>query len=136
MAGRFEIRRALIGSGGMCHATDFRSYPGLPGVITIPTKGLDYGLSLEELQRRASEFNPIDNLAPLAKAGVKILHIHGDEDTLVSTNANSIELIRRYRELGGDGQLVLIPGLPKEKRGHDGPELYNSPALLKFLLAD
>ena len=51
---------------GMCPATDFRTYPTLPNVVTGPTKGLDYGLSLEELDRRAGEFNPIDNLAPLA----------------------------------------------------------------------
>ena len=121
---------------GMCPATDFRTYPTLPNVVAGPTKGLDYGLSLEELERRASEFNPIDNLAPLAKAGVKILHLHGDEDTLVPTGANSTELARRYRELGGVAQIVLLPGLGPTKRGHDGPELYESAPLLKFLLAD
>ncbi len=124
---------------GMCPATDFRTYPTLPNVIAGPTKGLDYGLSLEELARRTSEFNPIDNLAALAKAGVKILHLHGDHDVLVPTNANSIELARRYRELGGTAEIVLLKGLGAElanSRGHDGPELYESPALLKFLLAD
>jgi pimeloyl-ACP methyl ester carboxylesterase len=121
---------------GICPATDFRSYPTLPNVVALPTKGLDYGLSLEELDRRAGEFNPIDNLAPLAKAGAKILHIHGDADTLVSTSANSTELARRYREFGGAAEIVLIPGLPTAKRGHDGPELYESAPLLKFLLAD
>jgi hypothetical protein len=121
---------------GMCPATDFRSYPGLPNVVSIPTKGLGYGLSLAELERRQSEFNPIENLAGLAKSGTKILHVHGDQDTLISTKANSIELARRYRELGGTAEIVLLPGLPAAKRGHDGPELYQSPALLKFLLAD
>jgi pimeloyl-ACP methyl ester carboxylesterase len=124
---------------GMCPATDFRSYPTLPGVVAVPTKGLDYGLSLEELDRRAGEFNPIDNLAPLAKAGAKILHIHGDADTLVSTSANSTELARRYRDLGGAAEIVLLPGLGASRansRGHDGPELYESAPLLKFLLAD
>ena len=53
---------------GMCPATDFRSYPTLPNVAALP-KGLDYSLSLEELDRRSGEFNPIDNLAPLAKSG-------------------------------------------------------------------
>jgi len=62
---------------GMCPATDFRSYPTLPNVVTGPTMGLGYGLSLAELERRAGEFNPIDHLAPLAKAGTKILHLHG-----------------------------------------------------------
>jgi hypothetical protein len=121
---------------GMCPAADFRSYPTLANVVVLPVKGLDYGLSLEELNRRAAEFNPVDNLAPLAKAGVKILHLHGDADTLVATSANSTELARRYRELGGQAEIVLIPGLPATKRGHDGPELYESAPLLKFLLAD
>jgi pimeloyl-ACP methyl ester carboxylesterase len=124
---------------GMCPATDFRTYPGLPNVIAGPTKGLDYGLSLEELERRATEFNPVDNLAPLAKAGVKILHLHGDPDTLIPTAANSVELARRYRELGGEAEIVLLKNLGAERansRGHDGPELYESAALLKFLLAE
>jgi hypothetical protein len=121
---------------GMCPATDFRTYPTLPNVVAGPTKGLDYGLPLQELERRAREFNPIDNLAPLAKAGVKILHLHGDHDTLVLTSANSIELARRYHELGGEAQIVLLPGLGPAKRGHDGPELYQSLPLLRFLLAD
>jgi pimeloyl-ACP methyl ester carboxylesterase len=121
---------------GMCPATDFRTYPGLPNVVAGPTKGLDYGLSLEELSRRAGEFNPVDNLAPLAKAGVKILHIHGDNDTLIPTGANSTELARRYRALGGSADMVVLQGLPAAKRGHDGPELYVSKPLLKFLLGD
>jgi pimeloyl-ACP methyl ester carboxylesterase len=124
---------------GMGPATDFRTYPGLPHVVTGPTKGLDYGLSLEEIDRRASDFNPIENLAPLAKAGAKILHLHGDPDTLVPTIANSIELGRRYRELGGEAEIVLLKNLGAGRansRGHDGPELYESALLLKFLLAD
>ena len=123
----------------MCPATDFRTYPTLPNVVAGPMKGLDYGLSLEELDRRAAEFNPIDNLAPLAKADVKILHLHGDEDYLVPTGANSTELARRYRKLGGRAEIVLLKGLGAERansRCHDGPELYESAALLKFLLAD
>ncbi len=123
---------------GMCPATDFRTYPTLPGVVTVPTKGLGYGLALEELDRRAGEFNPIDNLAPLAKARVKILHLHGDRDTLIPTDANSKELARRYRALGGEAEIVLLKDLGAERassRGHDGRELYESAALLQFLLA-
>ncbi len=124
---------------GMCPATDFRTYPTLPNVVTGPTKGLDYGLSLEELDRRAGEFNPIENLAPLAKAGAKILHLHGDLDTLVPTSANSLELARRYREFGGEAEIILLKDLGAARansRGHDGPELYESAPLLKFLLAN
>jgi pimeloyl-ACP methyl ester carboxylesterase len=116
---------------GICPATDFRSWPTLPNVVAFPAKGLDYGLSLAEIDRRSAEFNPIDNLAPLAKAGVTILHIHGDKDTLVPMSANSTELARRYHELGGAAEIVVIPGL-----GHGGRALYESEPFLKFLLAD
>jgi pimeloyl-ACP methyl ester carboxylesterase len=114
---------------GICPATDFRSWPGLASVVAFPYKGLDYGLSLAELSRRAAEFNPIDNLAPLAKAGVRILHIHGDRDELVPLAANSTELARRYRELGGTAEIVVIEGL-----GHGGRQLYESQPLARFLL--
>jgi pimeloyl-ACP methyl ester carboxylesterase len=116
---------------GICPATDFRSWPTLPNVINFPAKGLDYGLSQEELTGRVAEFNPIDNLAPLAKAGVKILHIHGEDDKLVPLSDNSTELARRYRELGGTAEIVMLPRL-----GHGGRELYESPPLLRFLLAE
>jgi hypothetical protein len=125
--------------GGMCPATDFRTYPGLSNVLAAPAKGLGYDLSLAELEKRSAEFNPVDNLAPLAKAGVKILQLHGDHDTLIPTEANSLELARRYRALGGDVQIVLLKNLGSHRansRGHDGPELYESTALLHFLLGD
>jgi hypothetical protein len=80
-------------------ATDFRSYPSLPDVATLPPKGLDYALSLDGHDRRSWDFNPIENLAPLAKAGAKIMHLHGDKDTLVPTGANSTELYRNPLEI-------------------------------------
>jgi hypothetical protein len=124
---------------GLCAATDFRSYPTLPGVIAGPTKGLDYGLSLSELERRAGEFNPIENLAPLAKAKVKIMHLHGDADQVVPTAANATELGRRYRDLAGEARIVLIKKLGAGRpnsRGHDAPELHDSVPFLEFLLGD
>lgn len=119
--------------GGICPVTDFRTWPppSLATVLTAPDKGLGYNLTLDQLTARQAEFNPIDNLAPLAKAGVKILHIHGDKDDLVPMSANSTELAQRYKKLGGSAEIVVIPGL-----GHGGQVLYESQPLLKFLLAD
>jgi hypothetical protein len=116
---------------GICPATDFLSWPTIPNVINFPPKGLGFGLTEAELQQRVLEFNPIDNLAPLAKAGVKILHIHGDKDDIVPINPNSTELARRYREMGGSAEIVVIEGL-----GHGGRILYESEPLLTFLLAE
>jgi hypothetical protein len=58
---------------------------------------------------------------------------------VVPTSANSIELARRYHELGGDAEVVLLKALGAGRansRGHDGPELYESAPLLMFLLAE
>jgi pimeloyl-ACP methyl ester carboxylesterase len=117
--------------GGICPVTDFRTWPTLPVVVTAPDKGLGYDLTEAQLAARRAEFNPVDNLAPLAKSGVKILHIHGDKDTLVPMEANSSEVARRYRSLGGSAEVVVLPGL-----GHGGQVLYHSQPLLDFLLAD
>lgn len=116
---------------GICPATDFRTWPTLPNVIPYSKQGLGYDLTLDQLTQRMAEFNPIDNLAPLAEAGVKILHIHGDKDELVPMSANSTELADRYRKLGGSAEVVVFKGL-----GHGGQELYQSEPVLKFLLAD
>ena len=62
---------------------------------------------------------------------MKILHIHGDQDTLVPMSVNSDELARRYRGLGGGAEIVVLTGL-----GHGGHELYSRQPLLTFLLAD
>jgi pimeloyl-ACP methyl ester carboxylesterase len=114
--------------GGIYPATDFRSWPGLEKVLTYPEPAMAFGLSLGDLSRRAGEFNPIDNLAPLAKAGAKIFHIHGDKDTVVPNGPNSQVLVQKYRQLGGDARLEIVSGL-----GHGGKPFYNSKSLLKFL---
>jgi hypothetical protein len=117
--------------GGICPATDFWSWPGLYNVIQFPTRGLDYGLTYDELVRTSSNYNPIDRLEPLARQAVRILHVHGDRDELVLLEANSGRLARSYRRLGGRAEIVVIPGL-----GHGGTPLYESQPLLDFLLAD
>jgi len=116
---------------GICPATDFRTWPTLPNVINYPDKGLGYNLSLEELTNRIIEFNPIDNLAPLAKANVRILHIHGDKDELVPMKENSTILAQRYRDLGGKAEIVALEGL-----GHGGIPLYESLPFVTFLVGD
>ena len=79
---------------GIYPVCDLRSYPGLERACGA------YGLSAVELKARLAEHNPIDRLSPLAKAGVPIMHVHGDADTVVPLEKNSGELARRYRALG------------------------------------
>lgn len=116
---------------GICPVTDMRTWPTLPVVITAPATGLGYNLTLAELTNRLTEFNPVDNLAPLAKAKVRILHIHGDRDELVPLPANSGTVVERYKALGGDAELVVLKGL-----AHGGNEFYESQRGVDFLLAD
>ncbi len=89
-----------------------------------------YGLSTEQLLSEGAKHNPIERLAPLARAGVPIFHIHGDADTVVPLETHSAELARRYRELGGAIELLVVPG-----KGHEEVvEYFRCPAVLEFFL--
>lgn len=89
-----------------------------------------YGLPLPRLLAARAEHDPLERLAPLAKAGVPIFHIHGDVDKIVPLEEHSGELIRRYRALGGQAELLVIPG-----KGHEEvSEYFQCPAVLEFFL--
>ena len=64
----------------------------------------------QQLAEQLAEHNPVDRLAPLAKAKVPIFHIHGDEDKLVPLDANSGAVASRYKELGGPMTLQIAKG--------------------------
>jgi pimeloyl-ACP methyl ester carboxylesterase len=51
---------------------------------------------------------PIDNLAPLAKAGVPLLSVCGSLDPGLDDNTRAVE--KRYKELGGQITVILQPG--------------------------
>jgi len=89
-----------------------------------------YGMTPDSFQLRLKEYNPVDNLVPLFEAGVKIFHIHGDSDAAVPFKDNSQVLYERYKSLGGDVTLIVVPG-----KGHEEiPEYFQSQELLNFLL--
>jgi predicted esterase len=116
---------------GIFPATDFRSWPGFDRVTgkgRITPVGLAYDLDAPMLLTRIREFNPIDNLEPLAKAKIPLYHIHGTADETVPLQPNSEELARRYRALGGRIQLEIIPG-----GKHGGREFYTSQAAADFI---
>lgn len=108
---------------GIYPVCDLRSYPGLTRAAPA------YGLTAAELESRLAEHNPIERLAPLAKAGVPILHIHGDSDGVVPLAKNSQVLHDRYVALGGPMRLVVVRG-----KGHaEIPEFFQDPRLVEFL---
>jgi hypothetical protein len=115
----------VAGIAGIYTVCDLRSYPGLDRACGA------YGLSAGDLANRLAEHNPIDRLAPLAKAGVPILHVHGDADKVVPLERNAGELVRRYRELGGEVRLITVPG-----KGHQVcPEFFECQELVDFVVA-
>jgi pimeloyl-ACP methyl ester carboxylesterase len=51
---------------------------------------------------------PLDNLAPLAKANVPLLHVCGSFDPWFTDN--TLEVEKRYRSLGGKIQVIVKKG--------------------------
>jgi hypothetical protein len=69
-----------------------------------------YGENLV-LRSNMSKAQPLDNLAPLAKAGVHLLHVCGNLDPWLNSQTRVAE--KRYRELGGRISIII-----KEGEGH------------------
>jgi pimeloyl-ACP methyl ester carboxylesterase len=109
---------------GIYPVCDLRDYPGLDRAAGA------YGLSVSQLEKRLAEFNPIDELEPLARNHVPIMHLHGTKDETVPLESNSRELFRRYASLGGRFQLIDLPG-----EGHFSSDaFYRNQRLLDFIL--
>ncbi len=84
---------------------------------------------LTEAQALQYAGNPIDNLAPLARAGVPLLHTHGAADDLVPLEENTAVVERRYKALGGDITVIIKPGAGHYS-GVDDPQ-----PIIDFILA-
>jgi pimeloyl-ACP methyl ester carboxylesterase len=115
----------VAGFAGIYPVCNLASYPGL-----AKASG-DYRMTTEELTARLAEHNPVDRLAPLAKAGVPLFAIHGDRDSTVPLELNSGLMRTRYEALGGKMQLVVPPG-----QGHNmWPGFFQCEELVAFVLA-
>ena len=110
---------------GIYPVLDLRSYPGLAKAAVA------YGYDrAEDLAAHLPDLNPINLLAPIARARIPILHLHGDRDTLVPIGPNSAAAAENYRALGGEMTLIIVPG-----KGHqEVPEFFESTELLDFFL--
>ena len=93
--------RCITGIYPVCNIA---SYPGLPRASGA------YELTAEQLKAQLAKHNPIDRLAPLAKAKVPIFHIHGDMDRVVPLDKNSAMIKQRYDKLGGPMTLEMVEG--------------------------
>lgn len=103
-----EHPNCVAGVAGVYPVCNLLSYPGLNKAAKA------YGMTPDELTANLDQHNPIERLAPLAKAKVPVYHIHGDKDGLVPLNKNSAILGQRYKALGGPVTIEVI-----KDGGHD-----------------
>ena len=92
---------------------DFKSWPGGKGAgpgAQEDWKRLLGVYSFTEEQALAYPGNPVDNLAPLAKAGIPILAVIGDADEAVPVSENIDLVEKRYLALGGKIKVIRKPG--------------------------
>ncbi len=113
---------------------DFKSWPGGKGKSKGSPKDWELVLKThgfkEEAEALAWKKNPIDNLAPLAKAKVPLLHVVGDADEVVPVEENTALMEERYKKLGGSIQVIHKPGIG-HVHGLDDPQ-----PIVDFILAN
>jgi len=120
-----EHPEAVGGIAGIYPVCNLRSWPGLDKACGA------YGLTAAQLDEQLAQHNPIDRLAPLARAGVPLFHVHGDADELVPLADNSAVLARRYRDLGGAMRLRIPRG-----QGHNVRDgFFQCQELVEFVIA-
>lgn len=66
--------------------------------------------------------NPVDNLAPLAKAKLPLLLVYGDSDKVVPHKENSEIVYERYQALGGPVQRIVKAGGDHHPHGLPDPQ--------------
>lgn len=111
---------------------DFKSWPGGKGNGTGSAGAWKTCLEayrLTEEEALTYKGNPIDNLAPLAKAGIPIIHVVGDADQVVPVAENTAIAEARYKQLGGVFQVIHKPDT-----GHHPHSLKDPQPIVDFVL--
>lgn len=109
---------------GIYPVCNLASYPGLKAAAG------KYGMSQEQFVKKLRNHNPIDRLAPLARAKVPIYHNTGDVDNLVPGKDNSFLLAERYKALGGDITVTVFKG-----QGHNyWTGFFEDKAMAEFII--
>jgi lysophospholipase L1-like esterase len=112
---------------------DFKSWPGGQGRARHAGREWRQMLSaykMTDQQANAYQFNPVDNLAPLAKAKIPILSVIGDRhDWVVPIEENTLKVEKRYKALGGEIKVILKP-----KCGHHPHSLKDPAPIVEFVL--
>ncbi|HTF30022.1 MAG TPA: alpha/beta hydrolase, partial [Flavitalea sp.] len=112
---------------------DFKSWPGGKG--KSPGSKADweklkkaYGFKSDD-EALGYKFNPIDNLAPLAKAGIPVIAVCGETDDLVPMAENISIVEKRYLDMGGKIKVISKPN-----NGHHPHSLKDPAVIVDFIL--
>ena len=120
----------IYGDAPVC---DLKSWPGGRGKGTGSPREWQRVLEQYNFQSEAEALayakNPVDQLAPLAAAGVPLLHVYGDADEVVPWEENTGVVAQRYRQLGGSMTLIAKPGV-----GHHPHGLDDSTPIVQFIV--
>ena len=121
-AGQPERVSVIYGDAPVC---DFKSWPagrgrgqGSPADWQALQKSYAFA---DEAAALAYPGNPIDTLAPLARAHVALIHVVGDADPVVPVEENTALIEARYRKLGGTIEVIHKPGVGHHPHGLDDP---------------
>ena len=80
---------------------DLKSWPGFQSRSLRRA----YGFKSEE-ELKAFKGNPVDNLKPIAAAGIPIIHVVGDKDKTVPVAENTAVAEKRYKAMGGVFEVI------------------------------
>ena len=124
-----EFTASLYVDAPVC---DFKSWPA--GWGRSPGSPDDWQrcqevYGIDDEQARDYRFNPVDNLLPLAQAGIPILSVCGDADEVVPIEENTAVVYRRYTNLGGPMTVLIKPGV-----GHHPHSLKEPARIVDFIL--
>jgi hypothetical protein len=114
----------IYADNGTC---DFRSWPGGrqlndprwigPGDMGSWQTVLNVYHFKSTAEAIAYPYNPVDNLAPLAKGGVKLFHVTAQMDTALPWTENTGLVQDRYPKLGGSFQVIFKPNADHHPHG-------------------
>ena len=104
---------------------DFKSWPGGkgtgPGSAGDWARLLTYYEFASEDEALAWPRNPVDNMAPIVKAGIPLVHLFGDADEVVPWEENTGVMTERVSALGGTIKLIRKPGCKHHPHGPQDP---------------
>ncbi|WP_422927857.1 GDSL-type esterase/lipase family protein [Singulisphaera sp. PoT] len=126
-----ETVAVLYGDAPVC---DFKSWPGGSGRKTSTQRDWELLMRLYGFKDEAEAFafrgNPVDNLEPLAKAKIPIIHVVGQADRVVPVRDNTDVIEQRYKRLGGTIEVIR-----KEGVDHHPHSLANPQAIVDFIMS-